>query len=63
MNLHLQSTLGTIGSLYASAVKAHGSVGDGQTQSGSAGLPAARIVDAVKRPEELVECVFWNSGS
>ena len=62
-NLNLQPTLGPIGGFHASAVETHGAFRDCQAQSRPASLPAARVVNAIKGPEEFVQRVLGNAGA
>ena len=60
-NFNLQPALRTVGRLHSSAVQTDSSLGDGETQPCSACLAAARIVDAIERPEKFVERILLNS--
>ena len=51
MNISPQSAFGAVESCYAAEMKTNSSLGDGQAQSNSSGLPASVIVQAVKRLE------------
>ena len=62
-NLNLQTTFRAIGSLHDPAVKTHRAFGDGQTQSGPAGLAATGVVNAIKRPEEFVQRILRHAGA
>jgi len=42
-------------------MKSHGAIRYGQTQTHSASLASARVVDPVKRAEEFVECVLGHA--
>ena len=55
MDLHQKSTFGAIEGRDPAAMKAHRAFGDGQAQTHTAGLPAAIIVQPIKRLEQLLQ--------
>jgi hypothetical protein len=63
MNFYKQSAFGAVESGYATAVKAHSSLGDGQAQSNSPGLTTAVIVQTVEGLKQFFQRIRRNAGS
>jgi hypothetical protein len=62
-NLDLETPLWPVGSLHRSAMQAHRSLGDRQTEPDPAGLAATCIVNAIERTEQFVERLLWHTGA
>src|SRR5580698_564843 len=63
MDLNQKSAFGPVHSRDASAMEAHRALRNSQTQTNPASLPAASIVQAIKRLEQLFERIRRNAGA
>ena len=62
-NLDLQAALWAIAGLDGPTVEADSALGDGEPQPYAAGLAAAGIINAIERPEKLVQRFLGHAGT
>src|SRR5712692_2043082 len=60
-NLDHQATLRPVGGAHCATMQAHGALGNGQTEADAASLASAGVVNAVERPEQLVERILGHA--